>query len=696
MEITLVKKNEKTKRVSYCVTDICKVLSGIKSGKYSIYVNLLREVYAELREDSDYRYYDRIQRVIPAIVNDTKAGKELKYGQYTGFLTLKVDGLSEISLQERIKSEAMLLPQTLATFVAANGHSVIILTQAVLPGLELPKTEDEALLFHTKAYRTAVMCYAPALSRSIAVEESRLDADFLVSVDRQLLQNPDAVPFIIQQPNAIEVKTLMDGRMPENQLVSRGNKHNFVSMHQVFNACLMRVRSQITKETWLKPIAATMAIAQECYESGMPEEETTQHLLWRYFRENAEDVRSTVRAIYDTEQPQPGLNSHMPKKQYATIRLKEFMERRYELRRNVVTNSIEYRTRYSMDFRFHELTKVDRNTIKYEAAMEGIEAFDSEINGFIDSNYTPNYNPIEDYLNTLPQWDGKDRIQQLCDMVPTSNPHWNTLFRRWFLSMVAHWMVIDCEHGNNTAPILVGAQGYRKSTFCRILLPPELRTFFSDSVDFRTKQEAERYLTRFLLINIDEFDQLSENQFAFVKHLFQKPNVSMRRMYSEAISLQRRYASFIGTSNHHEILRDPTGNRRYLCVEVTARIRTEMAIDYSQLYAQVLSLIRQGERYWLDDADEALLRETNQHFETQSPLELILLDTFRPAKEDEPGAQLLKLTDIMTVLSGHQIFNRKTMNNLRSLGRVMSKLGFEYKHKNTGVYYWVKALYSPR
>ena len=73
------------------------------------------------------------------------------------------------------------------------------------------------------------------------------------------------------------------------------------------------------------------------------------------------------------------------------------------------------------------------------------------------------------------------------------------------------------------APLLVGAQGYRKSTFCRILLQPELRFGYTDSIDFKSKQDAERSLGRFFLINIDEFDQISVSQQGFLKHLLQKP-----------------------------------------------------------------------------------------------------------------------------------------------------------------------------
>lgn len=130
---------------------------------------------------------------------------------------------------------------------------------------------------------------------------------------------------------------------------------------------------------------------------------------------------------------------------------------------------------------------------------EGLQVWDRDIDRFLTSDFVPLYNPVEEYLCDLPRWDGTDRIRALARLVPCGNPHWEELFYRWFLGMVAHWRGMDRQHGNSTSPLLVGSQGFRKSTYCRILLPPELRFGYADSLDFSSKQEAERALGRFSL-----------------------------------------------------------------------------------------------------------------------------------------------------------------------------------------------------
>ena len=57
-----------------------------------------------------------------------------------------------------------------------------------------------------------------------------------------------------------------------------------------------------------------------------------------------------------------------------------------------------------------------------------------------------------------------------------------------------------------------------------------------------------------------------------------------RRPYGTSVVEMRRYASFIATSNHKDLLTDPSGSRRFICIEVKGVIDTSRPIDYDQLY----------------------------------------------------------------------------------------------------------------
>ena len=252
--------------------------------------------------------------------------------------------------------------------------------------------------------------------------------------------------------------------------------------------------------------------------------------------------------------------------------------------------------------------------------------------------------------------------------------------------MVAHWRGnTDKKYANSVSPLLVGAQAPAKAPFAEASSRPSCVPIIRTASTSRARQEAERSLGRFFLINIDEFDQINANQQGFLKHLLQKPVANLRKPYGTTIQEMRRYASFIGTSNLKDLLTDPSGSRRFICIEVTGPIQTNVTINYHQLYAQAMHDIMKGERYWLDDTDEAIVKEYNREFERVDPLEELFLCHFRGAEESEEGEWLTAM----------QIFNdlqQKTrdklaINRIAAFGRTLRKLDILNKKSNRGTLY---------
>ena len=145
-------------------------------------------------------------------------------------------------------------------------------------------------------------------------------------------------------------------------------------------------------------------------------------------------------------------------------------------------------------------------------------------------------------------------------------------------------------------PLLVSEeQGVRKSTFCRMLLPPELRNYYTDKFELAGDERLELALSRFALVNLDEFDRYNKLHNAKLKNLVQLGTMQARRPYAAGFSKMARVASFIGTSNRFDLLTDPTGSRRFYCQEVKHVIDCDTPLDYAQLYAQLLHEVQSGE-----------------------------------------------------------------------------------------------------
>ena len=686
MKITQFRRNEDT--IALSVMDLDILVNKIKTEIKSRPVSTFREHLRYTLSDERCMFADKLPQIIPAAeFRKVNGQKQMKH--YNGIVELTVGPLSNKSEIALVKQKACEQPQTRCAFMGSSGKTVKIWTTFTRPDNSLPKTREEAELFHAHAYRLAVKCYQPMLPFDIDLKEPVLAQRCRMTLDESPYYNPDAVPFCLEQPLMMPgEETFRQRKLGEKNPLLRlqPGYESAQTFTKIYEAALNRALQEM--EDWkrgddLQPLL--VRLAEHCFKAGLPEEEAIRQTMIHYYREEEEQViRSILHNLYQ-ECKGFGKKSSINKEQETAFLLEEFMKRRYEFRYNTVQDDLEYRQRDSVHFCFKPVDKRVRNSIAINALKEGISAWDRDVDRFLNSECVPLYNPVEEYLYEAGRWDGKDRIRALAGLVPCDNPHWQELFYRWFLSMVAHWRGVDRQHGNNTSPLLVGSQGYRKSTFCRIILPPELRFGYTDSIDFKSKQEAERYLGRFFLINIDEFDQINVSQQGFLKHLLQKPVANLRKPYGNTIREMRRYASFIGTSNQKDLLTDPSGSRRFICIEVTAPIQTNVTINYNQLYAQAMEAIYKGERYWLNDEDENILKQTNREFEQVSPLEQLFHCYLNPVEEEMEGEWLTA----MQILNYLQTKTRDKLaiNKVGQFGRALQKLNIPCRKSRKGTLY---------
>ena len=235
-------------------------------------------------------------------------------------------------------------------------------------------------------------------------------------------------------------------------------------------------------------------------------------------------------------------------------------------------------------------------------------------------------------------------------------------------------------YGAQMVLMLVGGQGTRKSTFMRMLLPRELMTFYIDRIDFANRKEALRALSRFLLINIDEYDQVSKSQMAFLKHLIQRTDVKERKLYSTRFEQQQRYAAFCATTNSLAPLKDDSGSRRYLVAEVSGIIDTDTQadrqIDYRQLYAQIVYEIEHGEEYaFTGEREQQIITQNADYYEMPNVVSLFD-DLFRkPHAGDE--VLLLSPTEILTRIRDERKVNVVSQANATLIGSYLHRKGYQ-------------------
>ena len=368
----------------------------------------------------------------------------------------------------------------------------------------------------------------------------------------------------------------------------------------------------------------------------------------------------------------------------ALQQMESYLKRHYDFRFNRMTETTEYRLCGTTDF--NPLTQRDLNSICIAVRKAGINCWDKDVNRFIYSTQTEEYHPFQLYIQRLPAWDGTDYITDLARRV-CDDDYWIRSFHRWMLAVVAQWMNLDEAHANSVAPILVSEkQGKQKSTYIKMLMPPELQNYYTDDFSLNSKGQVTRKLSEYGLVCMDEFDKETAGKMPLLKNLMQMTNLSFIKSYQKSFCKLPRIASFAGTSNRKDLLADPSGSRRFVCIMVERKIDVT-GIMHRQIYAQLKAELLRGERYWFNSEEEAEIQLRNREFYKHSEEEDAFSCCFRAPQADE----------VYLELSAAEIFlhiKKRFPRVLRqatpaSFAKLLMALGLERVHTRKGNLYRV-------
>ena len=370
--------------------------------------------------------------------------------------------------------------------------------------------------------------------------------------------------------------------------------------------------------------------------------------------------------------------------------VRTFLQERYDFRYNLLTEETEYRPAGKRGAAFEPIGKRELNTFCMEAHDRGIACWDKDLSRYIYSTCIAGYHPFRLYIEELPAWDGKDRLESLARRV-SDHPLWVRSFHTWMLGLTAQWAGIRDIHANSVAPIIVSSeQGRQKSTFCKSLMPPALARYYMDNLKLSAQGKPERLLAEMGLVNMDEFDKYSIQQMPLLKNLMQMANLNICKAYQRNYRNLPRIASFIGTSNRFDLLTDPTGSRRFICIEAEHVINCE-GIEHDFIYAQLIAELSAGVRHWFTKEEERELQRHNTAFYHPCPAEEVFHACFRAVTPDEEGRERLSAADIFRKL---KMYNPAAMrgSNPATFAQVLLAAGVMRQHTKYGNVYLVKPL----
>ena len=382
--------------------------------------------------------------------------------------------------------------------------------------------------------------------------------------------------------------------------------------------------------------------------------------------------------------------------QEATLAIELFLNENYVFRRNTLNGKVEYAVLPKADV-FRPLTKEALNSIVIRAKREQVLEKGSpktEITEYVESEEVSEYNPAQAFLTTLPKWDGQNHIARIFGRIPGISSEQLNYLTIWLRSAVAHWLQMDMLHGNECVPTFIGAQGCGKTTFVRRLLPLELREYYLDHLNLSNKFDKEMALTNNLIVNLDELEAIGVKQQSKLKQTLSVSKVNGRPIFGRTQQDRPRFASFVATTNNPHPLTDPTGSRRYICIQIPDGhlINNEGDIDYLQLYAQVVYELQELKApYWFGNDEVARIQQLNQDFMEQKDLGEMFVACFRHPEEGEvPKA--MNCDQMIVVMQKSYPSLTNTIGNKVRLGKTIKALGFKHRERAHISYYDVMPI----
>ena len=626
MKVTIVHTNNK-KQLLVSTKTMEKLMERFARDDSKLTITHFRESIPYLSNNYEgYKDMPKWMHIYPAAEFAKDENNNLKLKAFNGILLLKFGNITDVDGVEGIKRSVAILPSTLAAITGADGKTVIVLIKFQGENDSLPTSEADAEHLYRIAYQQIFPVYQAIVKASILVDGPK--------------PSIEAGSTLSQEPS-------------------------------IHNSFMMTLDA--------KPYFNGKAVAMKI----------DSHARSQSPAPNTDNNQQT---ISDFRAPEEGKKVDKNSIRENIVNMMQLLESRYDFRYNTVMKFVEYMPKEKGWYGYQPVEPRVQKRMTLEVQLADIRVSIKDVRNFLESDYIKNYNPIDEYLfQCYDKWDGKDHIRALARTVPTANPHWADWFYTWFLGMVDQWRGYSHrQYGNSVAPLLISKQGYNKSTFCRRLLPPELQWGYSDNLILSEKRQVYQAMAQFMVINLDEFNQISPQvQQGFLKNLIQLPTLKYKPPYGSHVMEFPRLASFIATSNMKDILSDPSGNRRFIGVELTGPIDVSVRPNYQQLFAQALSALNNGEKSYFDAQQVKLIMKSNSQFEIIQPIDQYFLLYFELV-EDEKEGEYLTAAEIFDYLK-KQIGSSLKVNSLMGFGRKLANMS-ELKHKRfaDGMKYLVK------
>jgi hypothetical protein len=612
----------------------------------------------------------------------------------TGLVMCDFDHVPADQLQE-VRQKVNNDPHTVLSYVTVSGEGLRVLAGYVVPETDYAETSARDR-FYRRMFQAINEHYAELTGQEFDPACKDLSRLSFAAYDPEAHFNPEGTKFT---PEELDVRN----EAAQKKLKAEKKEKNKI-LHQIANVYRRRIKPElihqgiIYKQGFRNQHVSRTGYILNKYGFKLEDAqawavtqfadypEATDVLNYCYSRteehgEWANQLESTGKGGTNGKLPMATLNEIL-----------EFMRTKADMRRNVVLGRPELRWKDSELYTSSIESMV--HTLMYQMEIEcQLEAKKEKLYTLLTSEQVEEYNPLTEYLETLPKWNpdtDPDYLQELADTVtlldaePNAHDLWRRCLKKWMVWMLVGWTHVD--EVNHSILYLIGAQGTYKSTWCTSLLPPQLSDYMKikqNSSEVRTDDLIS--MSSYALIVHEEADAMSQRESNTLKAMVTAKYSDERAPYARSPQRRMNIASICATGNNEQFLSNEQGTRRSLVFRVKSIVSPiDKPFNYEGIYSQAYYLMTHGFQYFFSPEEQAELEAHNHQFELVNYEEAAIQAHIRKPGEGFGKLYWMQAAQIAETLSSRSGSRMKYDANV--IGKILKKLEFPrtYRHGYPG------------
>lgn len=220
----------------------------------------------------------------------------------------------------------------------------------------------------------------------------------------------------------------------------------------------------------------------------------------------------------------------------------------------------------------------------------------NDVRSILNSSAVRKINVLDDFLRENAS-NPTGIIEQYANCIYPQSEYNLWAFRKWLVGALHNWTANFNE--KLVCPltlVLTGQQhGTGKTSFLRNIMPADLQKYAVEAKINGSDKDSMYMLCNALLVLDDEFGGKAFKDVKEYKSISDMNTITQRRPYERESKTYKRRAALCGTTNEIDILKDVTGNRRILPINVEKIDYDRMLlIDKTSLIIEAYNLLKSG------------------------------------------------------------------------------------------------------